>query len=158
MSNKKIAINICFGSFDLSPKSLLWLYNNGCNDIVLPVNLKIFLRTTSKIQAEDDIKKEIEKWKECKNNNFENINDCMVFTEDYQHYLSPIHFVKYENREDPLLIRCIESLKEEVDTPMSQVRIIEIPEGVDYQIANNDGYEYIREKSREWKYEKDKQK
>jgi hypothetical protein len=54
------------------------------------------------------------------------------------------------NRHDPLLIQVIEELGEEASGKLSKLEIVEIPDGVEYEIDQYDGMETIREKHRSW--------
>ena len=55
-----------------------------------------------------------------------------------------------ETRSDPRLIHCIETLGEEANTSNSFLEVVEIPDGVEYEINGWDGYEYVAEKHRKW--------
>jgi hypothetical protein len=54
------------------------------------------------------------------------------------------------DRGDPILIEVIELLGDEADTRFSQLKIVEIPDGVEYHIQEYDGYEHVAEKHRIW--------
>jgi len=55
------------------------------------------------------------------------------------------------NRNDALLVECIEALGEKADTSGSMLKIIEIPDDVDWYIGVEDwGTEYVGEKHRRW--------
>lgn len=55
------------------------------------------------------------------------------------------------NRSNPILIQVVEELGEKASTVYSKLEIIEIPDGIEYEIENEDyGYEYIHEKHRIW--------
>lgn len=54
-------------------------------------------------------------------------------------------------RHDPSLIKVVEELKEEANTDVSELKIIEIPEGISYQIEDYDGMEWVAEKHRTWR-------
>lgn len=55
-----------------------------------------------------------------------------------------------ENRTHPLVIRVIEELGEAADGECAQLTVVEIPDGVDYEIDEYDGVEHIAEKHRTW--------
>jgi len=66
-------------------------------------------------------------------------------------YLGYSEKYDYEyNRNDPYLIEAVEVLKEEANSRFSKLKIIEIPEGVDWEITDNDGLETVHEKHRIW--------
>lgn len=54
------------------------------------------------------------------------------------------------NRDDPILIQVIEELGEEANDELSKLKIVEIPENVEYYIDDYDGIETIHEKHEEW--------
>lgn len=54
------------------------------------------------------------------------------------------------DRTDPILIRVIEELGEKADGDCAELKIVEIPDGVDYEIDEYDGIETIHEKHRSW--------
>lgn len=54
-------------------------------------------------------------------------------------------------RHDPLLVQVVEELGEKANGKYSRLKIVEIPDGVDYVITSTDGsWEIIREKHRIW--------
>lgn len=54
-------------------------------------------------------------------------------------------------RTDPILISVIEDLgSEKVSGEWARIKIIEIPDDVDWQIGEYDGIEWIEEKHRTW--------
>jgi hypothetical protein len=55
-----------------------------------------------------------------------------------------------KDRADPLLVRVVEELGEEANGLFAKLKIVEIPDGVDYQIDDDDGFESIHEKHRSW--------
>jgi hypothetical protein len=55
-----------------------------------------------------------------------------------------------DNRTHPLVIRVVEELGEKANGRCAKLKVVEIPEGVDWQIDEYDGNETVREKSREW--------
>lgn len=54
------------------------------------------------------------------------------------------------DRSDPVLIKVVEMLGEEVNTRFSELKIVEIPDGVDWEITEYDGIEQVAEKHRSW--------
>lgn len=54
------------------------------------------------------------------------------------------------NRTDPLLIQVVEELGDEASGRCAELRIIEIPDGIDYDISEYDGMESVEEKHRSW--------
>ena len=54
------------------------------------------------------------------------------------------------SRTDEDLIKIIEQLKEKANTICSELKIVEIPDDVDWEIEEYDGVEWVSEKHRTW--------
>jgi len=138
---KKVVINDCFGGFGLSPKALLWLYERGMTCIACDVE-KYYGKQYTTRAAED-----LEKWREYLKGNRESYF-ITVFSPDEKYILSR-YGVK--DRSDPLLIECIETLGSDVCSgSCAKLKIVEIPDDVQYVIEEYDGYEHIAEAHRTW--------
>ncbi len=118
----KIAINKCFGGFDLSDKVLERLIELGIPHY----------------KSYDDRPKE----------------DKGLYIVDAE----SSSFGKYwtnlsdeENRTNPLLIQAIEEIGEEKSSGrFGEIRIIEIPDGIQWELSEYDGIESIHEVHRSW--------
>lgn len=53
-------------------------------------------------------------------------------------------------RNDPFLIEVIETLGEDANRDYSELRIVEIPDDVQWDIHNYDGMEHVEEQHRKW--------
>jgi hypothetical protein len=53
-------------------------------------------------------------------------------------------------RNDPLLIQVVEEMGENVNTRFSELKVVEIPNDVEWQIEEYDGAEWVAEKHRTW--------
>jgi hypothetical protein len=53
-------------------------------------------------------------------------------------------------RNDPILIRVVEEMGEEANDKYAELEIVEIPDDVEWQIDDYDGYESIHEVHRSW--------
>lgn len=62
------------------------------------------------------------------------------------------HFISYGRieRNDPKLIQVVEELGEAASGSLSKLRIVEIPNGVDWEIDNYDGMESVKEVHQSW--------
>lgn len=60
------------------------------------------------------------------------------------------HYEYILERHDPSLVQCVEILKKEAWGECSELEVVEIPDGIEYEIVEYDGYEYIAEKHRKW--------
>ena len=56
-----------------------------------------------------------------------------------------------DDRINPKLVKCVETLGRKANgSPAADLRVIEIPNDVDWEIHDYDGYETIHEKHRVW--------
>jgi hypothetical protein len=53
-------------------------------------------------------------------------------------------------RDDPVLVEIVERLRSEANGRYSDLKIVEIPDDVDWDIMEYDGMEHIAEKHRTW--------
>lgn len=56
----------------------------------------------------------------------------------------------HKERVDPIWIAVVEELGKEANGTYADLRVVEIPDDVDWEIEGYDGYETIREVSRTW--------
>jgi hypothetical protein len=65
--------------------------------------------------------------------------------------INEIYFSTYElSRDDPLLIKVVEALGDEADGMCADLKIVEIPDGTNWEISEYDGSEHIAEKHKTW--------
>ena len=120
--NKKVVINRCYGGFSLSEKAFVeYLKRKGINCVT-----------------------EVNEfgWVDFYKNSISDEN-----------YISHYDYVSPRNlntREDPDLIAIIEEMGEESFGLVASLKIVEIPDDVEYEITEFDGLETIREKCRTW--------
>lgn len=55
-----------------------------------------------------------------------------------------------DDRTDKDLVAVVEELKEKANSRFSKLKIIEIPDGIDWEIEEYDGQEWVSEKHRSW--------
>lgn len=53
-------------------------------------------------------------------------------------------------RTDPLLVAAVEALGDAANGSCAQLKVVEIPDGTDYELSEYDGIEHIAEKHRTW--------
>lgn len=53
-------------------------------------------------------------------------------------------------RNDPMLIHVVEKLGEKADDKYARLKIVEIPDGVDWEVEEYDGKEWVSEVHRTW--------
>lgn len=124
---KKIAINECFGGFDLSNKGWkLYIekkYPNASVEVSVPECI-----SKEEYLVEDLV----------------NMGFAIYEVDGRSLYAFDL------DRTDPVLIEVIETLKEEANADHSKLKVVEIPDDVDYEITDYDGVEKIEESHRVW--------
>ncbi len=82
-----------------------------------------------------------------------------IIQEEYKESVSIERFKKSNSlyfsergiaRDDPLLIQIVKSLGEEANGKHAELKIVSIPDNIDWKISEYDGMETIEEKHRSW--------
>ncbi|KKL76711.1 hypothetical protein LCGC14_2042170 [marine sediment metagenome] len=60
------------------------------------------------------------------------------------------HFLSNIDRSDPQLVVVVEELGEKANGGFANLEIVEIPDGVDWEVEEYDGREWISEKHQTW--------
>jgi hypothetical protein len=143
---QKVAINTCFGGFQLSHKAKM-RYAELKGITIYPVIEGKYegWGIPRKYVPFDPEKHDVATWS--MNYTTEPLNPDGTMQE--KSYWYPDRDDK-EFRTDPCLIQTIEELGEEVNVSVSDIEIVEIPIGIDWQIEEYDGVEWISEKHRMW--------
>mgnify|MGYP003674481419 CR=1 FL=1 len=63
---------------------------------------------------------------------------------------TPASVYLYENRDDEALVKCVETLGDKASGNSARLRIVEIPDDVEWKIEEYDGYEHVAEVHRTW--------
>lgn len=53
-------------------------------------------------------------------------------------------------RHDEILVRVVEEMGAAASAPLAKLRIVEVPDGVEYEVSDYDGIEHIAETHRTW--------
>ena len=140
----KLVINRCFGGFSLSRAAVkrlaelqgrpCFFFTNGHGD-----DLETYF------PSEDDPDDRDLFWTA-----FDIPNPNEVVKDDNDAYELHQLDSRPEDRADPLLIRVVEELCEKADGGRAKLGIVEIPDGVDWEIDEYDGSESVHEKHRSW--------
>jgi len=56
-----------------------------------------------------------------------------------------------EDRANPILVTCVEILGEQASGDLAELKVVEIPDGVEWIIEEDLGIEWVAEKHRTWK-------
>ncbi len=154
----KIVINTCFGGFSLSAKAVKRYaeltgkacyffkteFSGGESDYV-PVPIedceKSLFWSAYTIPNPNEVLNKEKKWR--------SMTDAEK--DAYNKLYDDISLEKrLEDRTDPLLIKIVEELGEEANGRCAELKIVEIPDGTDWEIDQYDGLETIDEKHRSW--------
>jgi hypothetical protein len=143
----KVVINKCYGGFSISPEAALWLYERGfkAEGFVTPIE-NYWSDLTAERGKTLGYKAQLARWQEYRSGKHAGSSFITVFAPDEKSVLS----TRPDCRHDPLLIECIETLGDKANGRCAELKIIEIPDGVDYTIDEYDGMEHIAEKHRTW--------
>lgn len=149
---QKVAVNRCYGGFSLSPEATLKLYERGVTEIATHVDQY----WPPEERAEQDKKYDgrfgfayaLREWREYLAGTHKARGLFLtVFSPDEQYVLSAGREIQ---RDHPELIRIIEEMGDKANGACAELSVTEIPDGVDWQIEEYDGREWIAEKHRTW--------
>lgn len=134
---KKVVINTCHGGFGLSPlaiKRMAELEGKECyfythSSSGKPVKISLEEANTEFIFRAYT--------KEVSSSNFEENEEYRVGSRNVE-------------RDNPTLVQVVEELGELVNSKFADLKVIEIPDDVDWQIEEYDGLEWVAEKHRTW--------
>lgn len=149
----KIVINTCYGGFHPSPKAIVrWAELSG-------IELHIV-----ELYTHDTDWKKPRKYRELTLEDISNKNNKFYFVsyttkplnpdgtmQDDSHWYYGSEENEYTFRCDPNFIQAVEELGEEAaDKTVSEFKIVEIPDDVEWVIEEYDGIEWVSEKHRTW--------
>ena len=55
-----------------------------------------------------------------------------------------------DDRTNPKLVECVEKLGKKANGQSAELKVVEIPDGIDWELDEYDGIEHIAEKHRTW--------
>lgn len=121
------------------------MYERGYTKNIMTTNM-YFSENPKK--NEECVREQIEKYKNhVENGTIYDTNDFVTyFTDDYTGILNEFDY----ERDHPLLVECVETLGDAASGKQSKLKIVEIPDDVEWEIAEYDGRESIEEKHRSW--------
>ena len=137
----KIVINTCYGGFGLSEKVIQEYFNLKGWTLYTEKNEIDWVPTYWKVPVEDRVK-EID-WK----------NSTPKEIEEYNRkYIEQTFYNDDVERTDSDLIRAIEIVgTEEASGKYASLKIVEIPDDVEWELGEYDGREWVAEKHRTWR-------
>lgn len=125
---QKIVINKCYGGFGLSQRAVMEYAR--LKGITLYADTSSSLVTHYYTVPLDEVKR-------CEQEGTESFNSV---------YFSDIDI----ERDDPFLVQVVEQLGEDANGEFARLKIVEIPDGVEWTIGEYDGIEHIAEVHRTW--------
>jgi len=146
----KIVINNCYGGFGLSYEGVMYYAKLK--------GIKLYAY--------------IEKWEDdlCAHKPYNPLDETIIPFEERKNRREPIiiHYAikKVRNRRelnkyywsvydiernDPALIKTVEDLGEKANGRGAELKVVEIPDGIDWEITEYDGLEQVEEKHRIWR-------
>lgn len=136
----KVILNKCYGGFDVSREAYeLYAKKKG---------IEIF---TYKLECVND--KPIYRKTDTGSSIFtitftKDFGDCIELSDDNseKYYLE----LRSSHREDPVLIEVVEELGKRANSPFSKLVVVDIPDGMEYEIDDYDGVETLHEKVKKW--------
>lgn len=145
---KKVVINTCYGGFSLSLKAKESLAKIKENQNLFHYKLNYDSRYYEKVTLEETDKDGrdgvfVNTFTKDLGEKFHQDESQEIF-ERYGYYFEP-------ERHDLDLVKVIEELGDEANNLVSELKIIEIPDDVEYEIKEYDGMEWIAEKHRTWR-------
>ena len=81
------------------------------------------------------------------------INRCwggFSLSQEAADYLGLEHGYVTVNRDDPKLVECVEALGDRANGKFAELKVVEIPDGIEWYIDNYEGMEKIHEVHRSW--------
>jgi hypothetical protein len=143
----KIVINKCFGGFSLSPA--------GEAEYLKRKGKKAFFYTQTKYKHECGVEEyeRIDKMSDSRSFNIYTVTKDLgkvikgeAFNED------GIYFSCRDiERNDPDLVAVVEKLGDKANGSCAELSIVDIPDGVEWEISDYDGQESVEEKHRSWR-------
>lgn len=145
----KVVINSCFGGFSLSPQAELWLFEKGYDGEDFKRAVKDYWKNLEDNESLLGYKHAIKSWREfLKNSNPKERASLFVttFTPDEKFVLN----AREIPRNHPLLVECVETLKEKSYGACAKLKIVDIPDNIEWQIEEYDGQEHIAQVHETW--------
>ncbi len=138
----KIVINTCHGGFSLSD-AVMYRYAEIKGITLYPEGEGgVFSRTAFyTVPADQRVKELLGNWMD------HSEEARKAYTDRYE---KECLYDRDMNRDDPILVQVVEELGRKANGVYATLKVVEIPDGVEWQIEEYDGAEWIAEKHRTW--------
>lgn len=144
---KKIVINNCYGGFSFSPEATLWLFNNGYDEEGFKAPVKDYFGEDIDANNILGYQTSLERWRDyVKNPTKKKGMLLIIFTPDEQYVLNN----RPRKRDHELVVKCVEELGKKANGSCAKLKVVKIPNNVEYVIEEYDGSESIHETHRSW--------
>lgn len=130
----KIVINTCYGGFGLSTMAIKYLVHRPNNGILKVMKEEEYFSGPRKGTFSDA------------GDGFEISHYDTLFKAGYAFYLNTLC-----DRSDPLLVEVVGYLGDKANGTTSKLKVVEIPDEIEWVIQEYDGIEWIAEKHRTWR-------
>jgi hypothetical protein len=136
----KIVINTCYGGYSLSHEGIMrYAELKGITLYPEPGQYGTMIYWT--IPKDQRLKEQDADWETLTLEQKKAINAEMA---EHSLYIFNI------NRDDPILVQTVEELGTAVNDVYSELKIVEIPDDVEWEIGEYDGIEHVAEVHRRW--------
>jgi hypothetical protein len=137
----KLVINRCYGGFSLS--------DAGTKHYAKLKGIELFPEANSRLGFITYWIVPPEKRRKLSNTDFYSLStdERRAYNEEYT---ANILSIRESDRSDPLLVQTVEELGHLANGDCTRLKIVEIPDGVLWEIDEYDGMETVREQHRSW--------
>lgn len=151
----KIVINKCYGGYGLSIPALMRLIELKSETVESFSPKKYYGGENEKYRKKDEWQ---ERWNEDFSSRYKHLNGdwwandnyTLVYNKKENLLYSDESRHKEEMRTNPILVKVVEELGEKANGWGAELRVIDLPEGIEYEIDDYDGIETVRERHRSW--------
>lgn len=143
----KVIINDCYGGFGLSYEAVVAY----CKRKETPLYFYEYqMDTETSFYTRLDTKK-VQKGSWCPLYLTKDIG-AKVKGDDFNALAKDCYFSEYDiERNDPDLVYVVETLGKRANGRYSELKIVETPDDVDFEVTEYDGHEWVAEKHRTWR-------
>lgn len=146
----KVVINRCYGGFGVSPEAMKLLIERGAKGVEVYDPIEYYVGTHLKTTRPDwelTYQQELSTAKDLGDGYSVGKFDYPIFR-DGKVYLFNDYETEY--RSDPVLVGVVEELGSKANGRCAELKVVEIPDGVEFTIAEYDGMEHVAEAHRTW--------